>query len=477
MENSDIKKLFNYDITNEKSIIERARLLKGKSLNDILVSSPLSKEIINTANKGRVGNLIEKHWFGIDNNNLSEPDFKEVGIELKVSPIKEMKSNILAVKERTKICRINYQTLVNEEWSESHAKSKLNKILFIFYKHDFNKDNWETQEILNFRLWSLSSDELIISSEWFKTKDQVISGFAHTLSERNYQVLAPCTSGTGKNIAQPNTSNQALAKERSFALKQPFINFLWDTLNDSNKYESIKDNLDLSTNENLELQVLSMINNFSGKTINDITKLTNAPILSSKNAVRSVIMKLLGFKNESSKIKEFSQLGIQIKVIPIDTKNKTLFESISFPAIKFKDFAHESWKDSTLSLDLNKILFIPVSRDKLLNSDIKERILEKAFFWSPSITQEKLIKMEWLAYQNIVKQGVKIDKKPQNSKKGYVEVTSLPKESSTEIIHMRTHARDSDDRDIDQFGTSIVKHSFWLNKKFVNKLIKNSLNS
>ena len=185
MENSDIKKLFNYDITNEKSIIERARLLKGKSLNEILVSSPLSKQIINTANKGRVGNLIEKHWFGIDNNNLSEPDFKEAGIELKVSPIKEMKSNILAVKERTKICRINYQTLVNEEWSESHAKSKLNKILFIFYKHDFNKDNWETQEILNFRLWSLSSDELIISSEWFKTKDQVISGFAHTLSERN----------------------------------------------------------------------------------------------------------------------------------------------------------------------------------------------------------------------------------------------------------------------------------------------------
>ena len=110
-----------------------------------------------------------------------------------------------------------------------------------------------------------------------------------------------------------------------------------------------------------------MINNFSGKTINDIAKLTNAPILSSKNAVRSVIMKLLGFKNESSKIKEFSQLGIQIKVIPIDTKNKTLFESISFPAIKFKDFAHESWKDSTLSLDLNKILFIPVSRNKSLN--------------------------------------------------------------------------------------------------------------
>ena len=66
---------------------------------------------------------------------------------------------------------------------------------------------------------------------------------------------------------------------------------------------------------------------------------------------------------------------------------------------------------------------------------------------------------------------------PVNSKKGYKEVISnIPKESETEIIHLRPHAQDSNDRDIDTFGTSAVKQSFWLNKKFVEKLLKKSLN-
>ena len=119
---------FNYDVNDEHSIIERARLLKGKTLDIILEKSPLPQDIVNASNKGRVGNLIEKHWFGIENNSYAEPDFKTAGIELKVSPIKELKSTSLVVKERTKICRINYVELIKEEWISSHAKNKLNKI-------------------------------------------------------------------------------------------------------------------------------------------------------------------------------------------------------------------------------------------------------------------------------------------------------------------------------------------------------------
>ena len=77
--------------------------VKSKNIRDeILKNSPYDQEIINSANKGRVGNIIEKHWFGIENNSYAEPDFKTAGIELKVSPIKELKSTSLVVKERTK---------------------------------------------------------------------------------------------------------------------------------------------------------------------------------------------------------------------------------------------------------------------------------------------------------------------------------------------------------------------------------------
>jgi DNA mismatch repair protein MutH len=127
-------------------------------------------------------------------------------------------------------------------------------------------------------------------------------------------------------------------------------------------------------------------------------------------------------------------------------------------------------------LQLNRILFIPVGRNQRF-VNINNRVLEKAFFWSPSDKELEIIKKEWSNYQKIVKEGVSIEKIPMNTKKGFKEVTSLPNESSTKIIHLRTHAQGSNDRDVDSFGTSIVKHSFWLNKKFVKKLIQNSLNS
>lgn len=36
---------------------------------------------------------------------------------------------------------------------------------------------------------------------------------------------------------------------------------------------------------------------------------------------------------------------------------------------------------------------------------------------------------------------------------------------------MRSHGRDSTDRDEDKLGNSIVKQCFWLNKTFIQNLI------
>ena len=127
------------------------------------------------------------------------------------------------------------------------------------------------------------------------------------------------------------------------------MNFLWDSINNSDDYESIQENLNLSTIDNLEFEVQSRINHYSGQTIGQIASRLNITIPSSKNAVRSIIMKLLGFHSDNMKIKEFKQLGVEIKVIPIERERKKLLESISFPAIKFKELAkevHNMIKDS-----------------------------------------------------------------------------------------------------------------------------------
>ncbi len=469
----------DYSQENEDAILARASSLIGRSFEDISNLSQHSQDKLNNKNKGNAGNFIEQHWFGIKNNSTPEPDFSEAGIELKVCPLKFNKKS-LVVKERTKICSINYLTLVNEVWSKSHAKRKLNKVLFVFY--EYNNNNWQGQKVINTALWELPPNESLIETEWDKTKQTVANGLAHNLTERGYKVLSPCRSGSGGKdnkgnyrdlVKQPN--NDKLALKRAFSLKRPFVNQFWESLNNPERFESISDALSLSKEDNLEQELLNKIERYVGKTIGDISKELSIPIPNAKNAISIIINKIIGFHNTNSKIKEFEQAGILIKTIPIKMKDLKPYEAISFPAIKFLEFENEEWDDSLLSEQLTRLFFVPVSRDKNKGVEIKNRVLEQPFFWSPSPLEEMTILNEWLQYQSEVCNGKSKVTRHYSKKGTYREITGLSKESDTRIIHMRPHGRNRNDRDVDSFGNSFVKHSFWLNKVFIQKLAKQYL--
>ncbi len=104
-----------------------------------------------------------------------------------------------------------------------------------------------------------------------------------------------------------------------------------------------------------------------------------------------------------------------------------------------------------------------------------QKVIGKAFFWSPSSTELEIIKKEWENYIDEINNGkVEVTKKP--IKNGYKEISKLSKESDTKIIHIRPHSKDRKDRDEDHLGNSIVKQSFWLNKNFLQKLLKANYN-
>lgn len=126
-----------YDDSSEISILKYAKKLVGKTITQILEGSSKKVDI---KNKGIIGTIIEEFYFGIKPNNSPLPDFEKVGVELKIIPLIKQTRKI-AVKERTKVCSINYVKLIDEEWQTSHAKTKLNKILFIYYLYD--KENIE----------------------------------------------------------------------------------------------------------------------------------------------------------------------------------------------------------------------------------------------------------------------------------------------------------------------------------------------
>ena len=80
--------------------------------------------------------------FGLGLDNRSEADFPdasgpgvEVRVELKIVPLKKG-PNKWRVKERQVIGMINYDRLPREEWSSSHARTKMNRILNVFVTHE-----------------------------------------------------------------------------------------------------------------------------------------------------------------------------------------------------------------------------------------------------------------------------------------------------------------------------------------------------
>ena len=82
--------------------------------------------------KGMVGEIFEGLTGRIPNNS-QEPDIKNLGIDLKVIPVRELVKGGFTVKERSKITSINYSKLRNEKWHTSRVRYKSN-ILFNVYE-------------------------------------------------------------------------------------------------------------------------------------------------------------------------------------------------------------------------------------------------------------------------------------------------------------------------------------------------------
>lgn len=480
--------MIDYTKENENVIIKRAKEAIGLTIEEMLYETNNNiKE--NFKNKGGVGNIIESAWFGIKPNNLAEPDFTASGIELKIIPLVETKNKQYRVKERTKICSINYNTLINENWKTSHVKNKINKILFMYYV--YNKNNRMKSIIKKIDLFKLElNNESMIRKDWLKVYDYVIEGKAHLLSESINNILTASRYGSGGKLPngelkdlvdQPIKTYQKKALKRAFSFKPSFTNQLWQELNDE-KFESIIETLKIDS-FNFENRIIEKLNSLENKSIKQISKMFDINIPKGKNSVATVIKKALGFKNVNSKIKEFEQLGINVKTIStkrnFEKKEKDLFpnEAVSFPSFKLQEFLKESFneyinengeiiEECNLLTNIRRILFITIIDDNVTKK------LGKAFFWSPSKEELKTIEKEWEMYRNEVAHGKAQITKKYNSNGTFKEINGFTNSSETQILHLRPHARDRLDRDEDHLGNSIVKQSFWLNKNFLQKLLK-----
>jgi DNA mismatch repair protein MutH len=450
-----------YNPNDKISVLEYANLLKGKSLRQIC--SPLIFNH-NYSGKGSFGQLLEKYYFLYNPNSSSEPDFKEIGLELKSSPLKKLRNLEYRSKERLVLNIIDYNVIVKQNFEDSDFWKKNSNILLVFYLYQ------EDLNILDYIIklvgeWNYSNTDIkIIKQDWEYIKLKINEGKAHELSEGDTFYLGACTKGANASSLREQPYSNILAKQRAFSLKQGYLNHIIASIADEPnevygkliKFDSILDN------SNFEDLVIGKFNNYYGKSIDQILKLLGIQFnTSAKNFYALLTKSILGIELDKE-IEEFDKAEITVKTVRL--KNNCLpKEDISFPNFKYEEIVKEDWEDSSFKSFLEKkflFVFFQYENDILY--------LRKVKFWNMPYLDVLEAKKVWEKTKEIVLNGEIV----KNFNDLY-RTTNFPNKSFNPVAHVRPHAQNAADTyplpvlDKKTGVMEYTKHCFWLNNTYV----------
>ncbi|MEG1566024.1 MAG: Sau3AI family type II restriction endonuclease [Bacilli bacterium] len=495
--------MFDYDDANEESILNYAKTLVGKSVQNVIddFNNSVVKHYIDPSKKsefkvedsvaynteleykalpnakGEIGKIIENNFFGYKSNSNQEPDFPKIGVELKITCFDKLKKKYSA-GERLSITNISYNDPVEEDFYKSHVWDKIKRILLIHYLRDKSKER--SEYIFKYvNLFTPPEEDLkIIKSDYFKIINKIKAGEADTLSESDTFYLGACTKGsTAEKSKRPQYyGNHALAKKRNFCFKQQYMEFVLQeyVLQNCVPYESIiKNGIEL-TDISFEDFVLKKINNNIGCTDYDLCVKYKLEYTNNKAQWINLAYRMLGIK--TCKAKEFVKANVVVKTIRLEDNNK-IKESMNFPPFKFLELKDENWEDSSLYnyLENTKFLFVIFKRDgsyyRLLGSQL----------WNiPSYDLNVVVRKGWEDIRNCIINGIDFDTS------GKVVKNSLPGKKNNEIIHIRPHSQlaayklnngftqGNVKRDANELpnGEWMTTQSFWFNSSYILKQLK-----
>ena len=157
-----------------KSIEElkhRMDLIAGLSLGEI--ADELEVEVPENllVDKGWGGQLIEA-YLGATAGNLPEPDFQEIGVELKTIPISSEGKPL----ETTFVCVAPLSPVLGETWKTSTVFKKLQHVLWVPIVSDKHIPIPHRQIASPF-LWRVEDqDESVFESDWNELTDLIVYG-------------------------------------------------------------------------------------------------------------------------------------------------------------------------------------------------------------------------------------------------------------------------------------------------------------
>ena len=450
-----------YNPSDKISVIDYAKKLKGKSLRQVCDDNILEHSY---SGKGNFGQVLEKFYFGYEPNSIAEADFTQIGMELKSSPLKQLKNNEYRSKERLVLNIINYLNVVNQNFENSDFIKKNASILLIFYLHQPDFD------ILDYLIklvdeWSFPTTDLeIIKRDWETITKKIADGKAHELSEGDTFYLGACTKGANSLSVRKQPFSEIPAKQRAYSFKQGYVNHIIASIaNDPTEiYGKLITSVTVAKKQTIEEIVIDKFKPYYGKTVEEILAITDVEInTTAKSFYANLTKAILGIELDKE-VEEFEKAEIIVKTVRLKENNLPK-EDISFPNFKYEEIVKEEWDESNFKDVLeHKFLFVffQFENDKL--------VLRKVKFWNMPYVDILEVEKVWKKTKEIVKKG-SIVKEVKNG----IRYTNFPNKSFNSVSHVRPHATNAEDtfplpkKDKLTKEKEYTKHCFWLNNTYV----------
>ena len=456
----------NYNQNDINSIIEYSKKLVGNTLRDLCGND------INTQHykgKGNFGQFLEKYYFQYEPNSLSEPDFNEVGLELKTSPLKQINNGDYRSKERLVLNIINYFEVVNQKFENSSFYKKNAHLLLIFYLHQFDIDVLDLV-IKIVGEWKFAETDLeIIKQDWNLITNKIKTGKAHELSEGDTFYLGAATKGGKGGNLRGQPFSKILAKQRAYSFKQGYLNHIIATLNNNStiNYGKLITSKEQLKNKTIQEIVIDRFKPYIDKKIEEITEDFNKNLNKTAKGFYATLTKLILGVSLDKEIEEFDKAEIRIKTIRLKSNNLPK-EDMSFPSFSFLDIVNEEWDDSSFKEILEtKYLFVFFKYDE--NNILR---LNKVKFWNMKQTDILEAKKVWDKVKNIIKNGEIVHEVVDG-----IRHTNFPNKRFNRIAHVRPHAQNAADtfplpvKDKITNQSEYTKQSFWLNNSYIRDII------
>ena len=448
-----------------EDVLDVAQSAEGKTVGEFDINNRLESK----GNKGGIGQILEEGLFKIAVNSRAEADFVNLGLELKVTAIKENKKKEFSAKERLVLNIINYEEDYKDSFDNSAFWQKNKNLLIVFYLYKDDLDKKEFPIVKSVLHEFDPADLEIIKQDWQTIINKIKQGQAHNISESDTMYLAACTKGVNANSVRKQPFSAIPAKQRAFSLKSSYMTAFARRVIDRQSIPSLFNVDELKSKTALDL-LRERFAPYIGKRVSEIARLMNLPVSTNKAFNANLISSILGVKGTKlESLREFNKANIKFKTIRLEPDGVPR-EHMSFEQIDFNRWVSDDWEESQVyeNFEYTKYLFVVFQYDetKSENKD-REPYLKGIMLWNmPEVVIEHELKDLWKTTKSILETGVEL--KPVRNGVS----NNLPGTKFNGVCHIRPKGRDGNDKVMLPDGQSITKQCYWLNREYIGEILK-----